>query len=40
MSGSGQTETEKNMQRRKVLERPETIGKQKIQKAAESGSRI
>ena len=37
MSGSGQTETGKNMQRRKVLERPETIGKQKIQKAAEIG---
>ena len=40
MSGSGQTETEKNMQRRKVLERPETLEKQKTQNAAESESRI
>ena len=40
MSGSGQTETEKNMQRMKVLERPETLEIQKTQNAAESESRI
>ncbi len=34
------TETEKNMQRRKVPERPETLEKQKTQNAAESESRI
>ena len=38
MSGSGQTETGKNMQRRKVPERQETLEKQKAQKATESES--
>ena len=40
ISGSSQMETGKNIQSRKVPERPETLEKQKIQKAAELGSRI
>ena len=38
--GLYQLKTGKNIQSRKVPERPETFEKQKIQKAAESGSRI